>query len=110
MNEIGMSEMLSQLRALAAQAQGRAPAAETGAATGADPSGFQALLRSSLESVNESQRGARALAEAFETGAPGVDLADVMIASQKATISFQAMVQVRNKLVSAYQEIMGMQV
>lgn len=109
MNEIGMTELLTQLRALAAQAQGRPPAAEA-AAAGASPSSFQSVLRNSIESVNQNQQAARGLAEAFETGAPGVDLAEVMIASQKASISFQAMVQVRNKLVSAYQEIMGMQV
>lgn len=107
MNEIGMTELLTQLRALATQAQGRAPAAE---AADASPSSFQSMLRNSIESVSQSQQAARGLAEAFETGAPGVDLAEVMIASQKASISFQAMVQVRNKLLSAYQEIMGMQV
>ena len=109
MNEIGMNELLSQLRALAAQAQGRPPMAEA-AAAGANPASFQALLRNSLEGVNQSQQTAQGLAQAFEAGASGVDLADVMIAAQKANISFQAMVQVRNKLVSAYQEIMGMQV
>jgi flagellar hook-basal body complex protein FliE len=109
MNEIGMNELLSQLRSLAAQAQGRPPMAEAAAAA-TNPSSFQALLRNSLDSVNQTQQGAQGLAQAFETGAPGVDLADVMIAAQKANISFQAMVQVRNKLVSAYQEIMGMQI
>jgi flagellar hook-basal body complex protein FliE len=109
MNEIGMNELLGQLRALAAQAQGRPPMAEVAGAA-AEPASFQALLRSSLESVNQTQQTARGLAQSFETGAAGVDLSDVMIAAQKANISFQAMVQVRNKLVSAYQEIMGMQV
>jgi flagellar hook-basal body complex protein FliE len=109
MNEIGMSELLGQLRALASQAQGqvRAPAAE--AAT-ASPSNFQSLLRNSIEGVNQSQLQAQGLAQAFEAGQPGVDLSGVMVAMQKANVSFQAMVQVRNKLVSAYQEIMSMPV
>ena len=49
-------------------------------------------------------------ANAFEVGQSGVDLTDVMIASQKASVSFQAMTQVRNKLVQAYQDIMQMPV
>ena len=50
------------------------------------------------------------LANAFEIGKSGVDLTDVMIASQKASVSFQALTQVRNKLVQAYQDIMQMPV
>ena len=48
------------------------------------------------------------LRESFETGNPNVELADVMIAAQKARISFEALTQVRNKMLSAYQEIMRM--
>ncbi|MEG8203533.1 flagellar hook-basal body complex protein FliE, partial [Pseudomonas sp. SF2] len=50
------------------------------------------------------------LANAFEIGKSGVDLTDVMIASQKASVSMQALTQVRNKLVQAYQDIMQMPV
>ena len=50
------------------------------------------------------------MSSAFEIGKTGVDLTDVMIASQKATVSFQALTQVRNKLVQAYQDIMQMPV
>jgi flagellar hook-basal body complex protein FliE len=107
MNEIGMSELLSQLRALSVQAQGRTLPAENAVAS---PSSFQSLLRNSLDSVNQSQRQAETLSQAFEAGDPGADLSAVMVAMQKANISFQAAVQVRNKLVSAYQEIMSMQV
>lgn len=106
MNEIGMNELLSQLRALSTQAQGRALPAETAAPQG----GFQTLLKNSIEGVNQTQRQAETLAQAFEAGEPNVDLSNVMVAMQKANISFQAMVQVRNKLVSAYQEVMSMQV
>ena len=56
------------------------------------------------------QQQAGQLATALEKGDPTVDVAQVMVAMQKANISFQAMTTVRNKLVSAYQEIMGMQV
>ena len=55
-------------------------------------------------------RSAESLAGAFERGDPGTDVAQVMLAMQKANLSFQAITQVRNKLVNAYQEIMNMQV
>lgn len=106
MSEVAMNELLSQLRALSTQAQGRPQPQEAGPAQGS----FQTLLKNSLDGVNQSQRSAESLAQAFETGATNVDLSSVMVAMQKANISFQAMVQVRNKLVSAYQEIMSMQV
>ncbi len=107
MSEIGMNEILSQLRSLSAQAQTRgALPSEAVPASG----GFQELLKSSIGSVNQHQQQAQALAKAFETGEANVDLANVMVAMQKASVSFQAMVQVRNKLVSAYQEIMNMPV
>jgi len=60
--------------------------------------------------VNETQQASNKLATAFEMGTSGVDLTDVMIASQKASVSMQAMTQVRNKLVQAYQDIMQMPV
>jgi flagellar hook-basal body complex protein FliE len=106
MNEIGMTEILAQMRALSTQAQGRA----LPAATAVPQSSFQSLFKNSIDSVNSTQQQAESLAQAFETGAPNADLASVMVAMQKANISFQAMVQVRNKLVSAYQEVMNMQV
>jgi len=71
---------------------------------------FSQLLRQAVNSVNEVQQNSNHLASEFERGTPGVDLPDVMIAVQKANITFQAMTQVRNKLVGAYQEVMGMQV
>jgi flagellar hook-basal body complex protein FliE len=46
--------------------------------------------------------------DAFESGDANVSLAEVMVASQKASVSFQAMLQVRNKLVEAYKDVMNM--
>ncbi len=96
--------MVAQLRAVAAQASGT-PAAQDPAAPD-----FTVLLRSALEETNAAQKGARELTEQFESGDPHVSLQDVVLSLQKASVSFQTMVQVRNKLVSAYQEIMNMQV
>ena len=50
------------------------------------------------------------MSTAFEIGKSGVDLTDVMIAKEKAGVSFQALTQVRNKLVQAYQDISQMPV
>jgi flagellar hook-basal body complex protein FliE len=104
MNAQGIDQLLSQLRSMAAQAAGEA---KPEGPAGGD---FAALLKTTLDQVNQAQREAKALTRQFEEGAPGVDLHDVMISLQKANLSFQTMVQVRNKLVSAYQEIINMQV
>ena len=104
-SDIDVGAVLAQMRMLAAQAEGRAdePQAPGGP-------GFGELLRRSIDSVSEAQKEAGRLAAAFEAGDPNVNLAEVMVALQKANVSFQAMTQVRNKLVAAYQEIMGMQI
>ncbi len=71
---------------------------------------FAAALKASLNHVNNAQVNAETLGKNFVLGDDKVSLSDVMIAGQKANISFQATVQVRNKLVSAYQDIMNMPV
>lgn len=106
MNDINVNQLLTQMRGMAALAQGQ-PSAVGEAAGGGD---FAALLKGSIDKVNDTQQQAASLSQAFEAGDSQVDLAQVMIAMQKANISFQAMTQVRNKLVSAYQDIMSMQV
>lgn len=96
--------MVAQLRAVAAQA---AQAPEAQSATAVD---FSALLRNALADTHAAQMQARALSRQFATGDPNANLEEVVLTLQKASVSFQTMVQVRNKLVSAYQEIMNMQV
>jgi flagellar hook-basal body complex protein FliE len=71
---------------------------------------FSDALKASLNQVNKVQVEAEQLGKSFAMGDDSVSLSDVMIAGQKANISFQATVQVRNKLVSAYHDIMNMQV
>ena len=102
MNDIDTSKLLLEMQQMAA----RARQMEAGAQS-ADGQ-FSELLASSIQKVNDNQQQASALAEAFERGAEDVTLAEVMIAMQKASLSFQAMTEVRNRLVSAYQEIMNM--
>jgi len=50
------------------------------------------------------------MATAYEQGDPNVDITRVMIASQKASVSFEALTQVRNRVVQAYEDIMKMPV
>ena len=72
--------------------------------------GFATLLARSVSEVNEAQQTAGAAAAAYEAGDPDADLTQVMISLQKASLSFQAMTEVRNKLINAYQEVMNMPV
>lgn len=61
-----------------------------------------------MNKVNEHQSEASRLRTAYEQGDPTVDLPQVMIQAQKASVSFQAMTQVRNRLVTAYEDVMKM--
>lgn len=71
---------------------------------------FSKLLSESINQVNDLQHEAIELKTAFEIGDPNIDIPEVMIAVQKASLSFEAVTEVRNKLLSAYQEVMNMQV
>jgi flagellar hook-basal body complex protein FliE len=70
--------------------------------------GFSGLLTESLNKLNDVQEHANTQAEAYAVGDPHVTLHDVMSASTQAELSLQAALQVRNKLVSAYQDVMRM--
>jgi len=107
MKEINTESLLMQLRANAAMAQNKS--SEAGAIAGSGGN-FSALLQQSIDKVNELQNTSGDLAKAFELGDPGVSLAEVMIAKQKSSIAFQSVLQVRNKLLEAYKEVMSMQV
>jgi flagellar hook-basal body complex protein FliE len=101
--------MMAQLKS-AATAPAASPLASPGATTAAPKADFATALKSSLEQVSNSQNVADQMGQRFALGDDSVSLSDTMIAMQKANINFQAAVQVRNKLVSAYHEIMNMQV
>lgn len=76
-------------------------------AAGAD---FAAALEKALDGVNASQNEAQALARGFQLDDPSVGLEETMVAIAKANVSFQTLVQVRNRIVAAYHDIMNMQV
>lgn len=105
-----MTLALDALQSMAAQAAGRATDAAPASSTGAGTGGFADALRGSLERISAAQTKAVGESQAFELGAPNVSLNDVMVDMQKANVGFQFGLQVRNKLVSAYNEIMQMQV
>jgi flagellar hook-basal body complex protein FliE len=71
---------------------------------------FSDALKAQLDNVSKAQNQADDMGQKFASGDDSVSLSDTMIAMQKASITFQATVQVRNKLVSAYHDIMNMQV
>ena len=106
MNDIDISQTISKLREMAAAAQGNSISKANGEGTG----DFGALLKSAIENVNDIQQQAGKLSDSFEKGDPQANLTEVMVALQKAKISFQAMLEVRNKLVVAYQDVMNMQI
>lgn len=100
-----ISQVLAQMRVMTAQAQQVKPPQEAQAAVS-----FGDVLSKSIDSVNDLQQQSGALKTAFETGDPNVGITEVMIASQKSKLAFTAMVEVRNKMVEAYKEIMNMPV
>ncbi len=103
-----VDQVLAEMRRLTAAAQ--STPAETGQVEQAGSGNFASLLKQSVDEVNNIQQTAGKLSSAFSAGDPNVDVAEVMVALQKAGVAFQAMTEVRNRLVSAYQEIMSMQV
>lgn len=100
-----LEQMLGELRAASALVQGGQAAARP--PDGAD---FGQALKAAIEQVNAAQLQGRQMAQAFVAGEDNVQLQDVMINLQKASLSFQQMVQVRNRLVTAYQDVMNMPV
>jgi flagellar hook-basal body complex protein FliE len=111
MNTIDVNGLLQQMRALSEQArlQPRAPIS-TGSIATERTADFGSLLKKSIDGVASSQNSASALADRFERGDPGTDIGSVMVALQRADLSFRAVTEVRNKLVDAYKDIMNMQV
>jgi flagellar hook-basal body complex protein FliE len=106
MDTKGLDQMLSVLRATAAQAGGK-PSETPPAAGGVD---FAQVLKNTIEQVNQTQQQAEDMAAKFAAGDGNTNLHEVMISLQKANLSFQEMVQVRNRLVTAYHDVMNMQV
>ncbi len=107
MSRMEIDSVLAQIRSLSAQTR---PGSATSVGPKSGPSEFASLLSKGIDQVNQTEQKASQLSAAFQRGEPGVELSQVMIEMQKANVSFRALTEVRNKLISAYQEIMNMQV
>lgn len=105
-----IQNVVQQMQLLAAQAAGKPTGLAQSQAAAQAGGSFATELQRSLARVSQAQESANAMAQAYELGVPGVSLDQMMIESQKASIAFQATVQVRNRLIAAYQEISNMPV
>ncbi|GAA3969075.1 flagellar hook-basal body complex protein FliE [Allohahella marinimesophila] len=121
-NRIDVSNVLADIRNLRAQMQNPATMAAnqvreirpdttsvnpTGKVEGA---GFGQMFKQAIDGVNDMQQTSSSMQTRWQQGDPNVDLTEVMIASQKASVGFQALTQVRNRVVQAYEDIMNMPV
>lgn len=102
-----MNKLLEDMRALRSEAM-RNHVIPIDYAEKTTQASFGSLLSSAVKSVNDIQKQSSDLQVAFQRGDSGIDIAQVMMTSQKAGIAFQAATQVRNKFVEAYKEIMNM--
>lgn len=123
-DRVDINRLLVEMRSLKTQSQGiQRPGelaardiAENPLSRVADVKGsseipsFGTMLEQAVNKVNDVQQASSSMAKAYEMGDPNVDISDVMVASQKASVSFQSMVQVRNKLIDAYRDVMNMPV
>lgn len=107
MSTQGIDQLLGELRSASALAAGKPLPAQQDGAPQVD---FADVLKSTIDQVNSAQQTSQEMQKQFELGEEGVNLQDVMVSLQKASLSFQTMVQARNKLVTAYQDIMNTQV
>ncbi len=120
-DRMDINRVLAEMRSIKAQSQSpsqppvdvipdRQVKLDNGLQQNSDVSSFGQLMNQAVNNVNDLQKTSATMAQSYEKGQAGVDITDVMIASQKASVSFQAMVQVRNKLVEAYRDVMNMPV
>lgn len=108
---ISTDAMISQMRQMIAQAQTNQNAETLNTVTGpTETNDFSSMLKNAVQTVSSNQVESQQLSESLMAGDPNVSALEVFVSMQKASVSFQAMVEVRNKIVSAYQEIMNMQV
>lgn len=106
-----VNRLLLEMRALKAQSQAFSNVVDREQSTGVQNVNgpkFSDLMSQALNKVNDVQQASSSMQKAYMQGDPNVDITDVMVASQKAGVAFDATVQVRNKLVEAYRDVMNM--
>lgn len=107
MNISDTSSLFTEMQALSIQAKGLESQLPVSPSAQGD---FSQLLKQAIDNVNGLQQNTNELRTRFDMGDRDVSLGDVMIASSKSSVAFEATVQVRNKMVEAYKEIMSMPV
>jgi flagellar hook-basal body complex protein FliE len=110
MDTKNLDSMMARMQAMQAAMNGLpvAPASnEVKSANGVD---FQNILKNAIENVNSAQNAAQAKAQAFSAGNSDTSLEEVIVSLQKANLSLQGMIAVRNRLVDAYKEVTSLQV
>lgn len=115
MSQMDIDRVLTQIRAIRSQTSGglggiERPSGLAGAAGPTPKVSFASVLKNGLDEVNKIQNKASTTAVQFQRGAPGIDLPQVMMEMQKSSIAFRGAVEVRNRMISAYQDIMNMPV
>ena len=117
MSNMNINQVLAQMRVLEAQAKSQIDVATIGEqglsineTNSTQKTDFSEVLSNSVNKVNDNLMTSGDMAKAFEKGDSNITMAELMINMEKASVSFQAMTSVRNKLLTAYQEIMNMSV
>lgn len=112
---VDINRLLQEMRSIKAQSQAFTPVQEAQkTSVNGQPLGkvngpsFTDVFSQAIDKVNDVQQTSGAMANAYIKGDTSIDIADVMIASQKSSIAFQALTQVRNKVVEAYKDVMNM--
>lgn len=108
MNTSAVDSLLAQMRVAKAAATGVRESSQVVAQPGKVD--FADALKSALDGVAQAQTKSEEMRKAFVLGDERVSLSDTMIAMQKSSINFQTAIQVRNRVVQAYNDIMNMQV
>ena len=107
MNNI--ESVLTQIRAYQAEAADGAKQADIGLVENDKSTSFTDSIKGALSEVNETQSASKAIRNAYERG-EDVPLTDVVMSLQKSSLAFEATLQIRNKVLKAYEEIMNMPV
>ncbi|HTN33658.1 MAG TPA: flagellar hook-basal body complex protein FliE [Marinobacter sp.] len=102
-SEMMQNQRVEQEQSLRGRIDGTRPVRET-----QETPSFSDMLGKAVNNVNELQQNADTLRTAYDMGDPAVDITRVMIAAQKSSVSFEALTQVRNRVVRAYEDIMNM--
>lgn len=108
MNQIDASQLLNTMKALANEAKYMPIDYNAANISQSKENNFSEIFQSAVGSVNDLQSNASNLVKRFEAGDSTINITEVMVAMQKSSLSFQAISQVRNHVVKAYQEIMSM--